>query len=437
MARKNFTAVSLFSNCGAGDLGYARAGFNFRVMAELRDRRLAVALKNHPKAKGVPGDLRQTWLNVVEEAQRVGAQRPDLLCACPPCQGLSTAQSSRGFASNPDQGSRDPRNLLVLPVAEVAQALQPRVIVVENVPAFLRRLIRHPSTGQGITAAALLVELLEAAYAVYPLIVDLADFGVPQTRRRAFLTFIRRNEDGLLRLQSERCVPYPAPLTDQPGWKRKTLEETLKALALPPLDACSAVTATDPERPLHKVPVWDERRYAMIAAIEPRSGRSAWQNNACSSCGPIAVGTEEAACPVCGQPLLRPVLPDDVGGWRLIKGHRRSSYRRMYPDRPSATITTASGKIGSDFTLHPWENRVLSPLECALLQTFPGDFQWEPKDGIDAVREMIGEAVPPLFTKLHGTVLAAVLAGSLPPNVMRAADPGLRRALARLRKKVA
>jgi len=106
----------------------------------------------------------------------------------------------------------------------------------------------------------------------------------------------------------------------------------------------------------------------------------------------------------------------------------------MYPDRPGATVTTASGKIGSDFTLHPWENRVLSPLECSLLQTFPDDFRWEGKIGVDAIREMIGEAVPPLFTELHGKVLAAFLAGLSSDNMMLAKDPRQRRALARLRK---
>ena len=41
--------------------------------------------------------------------------------------------------NDPDAGSRDGRNLLVLPIAEVAKELQPTFVVVENVPAFLRR----------------------------------------------------------------------------------------------------------------------------------------------------------------------------------------------------------------------------------------------------------------------------------------------------------
>src|SRR5258706_15924771 len=59
-------AVSLFSNCGAGDVGYRKAGFRFDVMAELDPRRLGVCLLNHPGATGVSGDLRKTWRKVVK-----------------------------------------------------------------------------------------------------------------------------------------------------------------------------------------------------------------------------------------------------------------------------------------------------------------------------------------------------------------------------------
>jgi DNA (cytosine-5)-methyltransferase 1 len=84
----------------------------------------------------------------------------------------------------------------------------------------------------------------------------------------------------------------------------------------------------------------------------------------------------------------------------------------MYADRPASTVTTASGHLGSDYTIHPTQNRLLSPLECSLLQTFPDDFKWGDalkKLGHTNVREMIGEAVPPAFTKLHGEVLCGIL----------------------------
>ncbi len=81
---------------------------------------------------------------------------------------------------------------------------------------------------------------------------------------------------------------------------------------------------------------------------------------------------------------------------------------------PAATITTGTGHLGSHFTIHPYENRLFSPLECAYLQTFPDDFEWGDalkKWGHTNVRDMIGEAVPPLYTELHGHVLVGLLTG--------------------------
>ena len=68
--------------------GFARAGFRFRVLAEIDERRLDVALRNHPDASGVVGDLRETWPQVVASyRQRCGSAQPDLLSACPPVPG--------------------------------------------------------------------------------------------------------------------------------------------------------------------------------------------------------------------------------------------------------------------------------------------------------------------------------------------------------------
>jgi DNA (cytosine-5)-methyltransferase 1 len=67
---------------------------------------------------------------------------------------------------------------------------------------------------------------------------------------------------------------------------------------------------------------------------------------------------------------------------------------------------------GAAQTIHPFQHRLLSILECSHLQTFPRDFKWG--DALDRwgamhVRAMIGEAVPPRFTKHHGTVLKRLL----------------------------
>lgn len=412
---KALRAVSLFSNCGAGDVGYRRAGFRFEVMAELDPRRLDVCLLNHPGAKGISGDLRETWPAVISAYRtRAGQARPSLLCACPPCQGMSSARSGKGSHDDPAAGSKDERNLLVTVIANVALELMPSIIVVENVPAFLTRKVHHPMDHKPVSAANFLISALTGSYVAFPLVTDLCDFGIPQSRNRSFLTFVRRDVPGLKDLLHLGRAPFPRPThaTDVGNRRPITLTEALDGFGLPKLDASAPELAgAEQFGGYHSVPVWDERTYAMVAAIPAGSGKSAWENDACHRCGPVTVTPESVKCPRCDAPLLRPIVKNDDGSFRLVKGFK-SSYRRMHADRPAATITTASGHVGSDYTIHPSQNRLLSPLECALLQTFPEDFAWGnalSQLGHTNIREMIGEAVPPAFTKLHGDVLQGVL----------------------------
>lgn len=428
-------AVSLYTNCGAGDVGFARAGFRFEVLAEIDPRRLEVAGLNLPGSAAIAGDLRQTWPDVVSAYRdRCDRESPALLAACPPCQGLSTANATRGMEADADTGSKDARNLLVLPIAQVASALKPRLVVVENVRAFLSRRVRHPDTQEAVSAAVLLISLLKREYVAFPLLSDLADYGVPQKRVRSFITFVRRDEVCLRLLEEQGAVPYPTPThAADHGGEPVSLRQALDSFDLPALDAASADSARS-DRPLHFVPVWSARQYDMVAAIPKGGGASAWENDDCPACGCAGISRALACCPECHAPLLRPHVVEK-GRARLVKGFRRSSYRRLSPDRPAATITTSSNRIGSDRTIHPSENRVLSPLECQKLQTLPDDFDWGdvPKRSQSGLlREMIGEAVPPRFTEAHGKVLAALLEGDAPDGLLLSSDRRASKAVKKL-----
>ena len=323
-------------------------------------------------------------------------------------------------------------------IANVAQELEPDLIVVENVPAFLTKRVEHPDTRVPISAANLLISLLRESYHVFPLLCDLCEYGVPQTRKRAFLTFVRHDLEVLNSLIEGEFTPYPRPTYTQEHGDQEptTLREALKAFGLPSLDARSEEAArADVGNGLHAVPVWSDRRYDMVAAIPVDSGASAWNNNVCPNCGTVEVDLEAATCPDCHDPLLRPVVQNKDGTYRLIKGFKTSSYKRMEPDKPAATITTASGHIGSHTTIHPSENRLLSALECALIQTFPDNFNWgEALElwGHTNIRQMIGEAVPPAFTELHGHVLTKLLDNYLPTNLLAHQDKRCKKARKKL-----
>jgi DNA (cytosine-5)-methyltransferase 1 len=413
-------------------------------MAELEERRLELCRWNHqpygledgtpvPDENFVPGDLRRTWKTVVERYRdTVGDEAPALLSACPPCQGMSTARTGIGKGDDLEDGEHDERNLLVQVIADVADALEPRLIVVENVPAFLTRHVPHPDGGEPVSAASLLCSRLDEAYDAFPFLTDLADYGVPQTRQRTFLTFVRSGFDALDRLRSQEVYPYPAPDDEQ-----TKLGSFLDGRDFPELDAKEKTSGDDP---MDEVPSWTDERHRMVKAISEPGG-SAWENGCDENgCEDVEVGKDDVRCPNCGKVLPRPIVNKEGEKLRLIKGFRRSSYRRMPDDRPAPTITTASNRVGSNYTIHPYENRVLTPRECAALQTFPDDFRWKNGDGIHAIDEMginevravIGEAVPPLFTEKHGKVLRALLENEDDVNLIEAGDERCQKAVKKL-----
>ena len=112
--------------------------------------------------------------------------------------------------------------------------------------------------------------------------------------------------------------------------------------------------------------------------------------------------------------LNRPHVVEKNGNIRLIKGYS-TAYRRIPVDKPTPTITTSSSHLGSNYKIHPWENRVLSIRECADLQTVPRFFRWDwalETKHIYIMRQVIGEALPSWFAYIQGTVIRDLLSSN-------------------------
>lgn len=420
--------VSLFSGAGLSDVGYELAGFSVALQAESEVDRASFLERNFPEALRVIGDIRKTWPNVVEQYRTGRFKRPALLSATPPCQGMSSSNPSRGKVANPHDGTLAHRNLLILSIVPIVTSLNPRLVVAENIPQFLLRSITLPESDKAVRIVTALEQRL-SSYRLYAGVVQMADYGVPQLRRRCILVLIKKDEPCVQWLDENKRLPWPAATHSgnsanglQP-WV--SLSEWIKSMEYPPLDAKSIELASDREDPFHNVPVYQGNRYYWVADIPPNSSASAYANFKCRGCGyePVAEGL--AYCPTCGGVMLnRPHLMDTNGKARLIKGFK-SSYRRMHPERPASTITTANSHLGSDYKIHPWENRVLSIRECADLQTVPRfyDWQWAVENNRKyLVRQVIGEAIPPWFTFLHGQVLRGLLNQRTDPDVLAKAN---------------
>lgn len=398
------TAVSLFSGAGLSDMGYHLAGFRFVVQVEADPQRAAIGADNFPGSEWLARDVRRSAPEVAAAYRRSDSGRLDLLVATPPCQGMSTSNPSRGKRRTPQADALEEKNRLILEVAPIARSLEPRVIVAENVRQILTLTVQHAGTKQRV------IDVLGDSlpdYQVFHGVVNVADYGVAQTRKRALVVAVHKAEPWLERVQRTGRLPWPAPACKE---SQVSIEDWLKSMDYPPLDAASKLRANGLDS-LHYVPAYGEDRYLQVSQIPPHSGRSAYENDACPSCGHCPVEAGLASCSSCGDVMRnRPYVTRD-GRAQLIKGFH-SSYRRMSSNRPASTITTNSSHVGSDFKIHPWENRVLSILECADLQTVPRFYNWSRAKESGTrylIRKLVGEAFPTYFTYLHGRALADLL----------------------------
>lgn len=162
-------AVSLFSGCGGSDAGVAAAGFNVIMANDKLPYARDVYLANHNDTEYVLNDVKNV----------VNFPASELLVGCYPCQGFSQG------------GVRDPSrkiNTLYLEFARALNQIKPKAFIVENVSGMVRLNFRHLLEDQFRV-------FTEAGYRVKAQVLNAADFGVAQERRRIFIVGIRTDLD--------------------------------------------------------------------------------------------------------------------------------------------------------------------------------------------------------------------------------------------------
>lgn len=161
------TAVSLFSGCGGSDAGVLRAGFEVLMANDILHYAREVYLANHPET-----DYVRASVSTIEHFPDA-----DLLVGCYPCQGFS-----QGGLRNPDRKI----NTLYLEFARALKAIKPKAFIVENVSGMFRKNFRHLLDDQ-------LKIFSELGYRVNAEILNAAEFGVAQERKRIFIVGVRED----------------------------------------------------------------------------------------------------------------------------------------------------------------------------------------------------------------------------------------------------
>lgn len=382
--------VSLFSCGGIGDYGFSRAGFEPVLLSDSDDRRLSFAKNLLPGITTIAGDIRKVKKEVVEEIIYSVGEDNFALSFTPPCQGMSK-NGIKTILKYIKSGARpdvDSRNYLLLPCLEIIEHTKPAVVFFENVTEAKNTMLLI--NDEPVKFIEYLTKTMETiGYVGEVSEVDFKDYGVPQSRKRLFGVF-SRTELAVSQILNDSLQ---APVS---------LREAIAKL--PALDAKDKELASNTGfHPLHRVPVMRPLLYEWVASTP--EGRSALENNLCSSCSYVNKN-ESLYCSSCESLLSKPYVVRD-GTKVLIKGYN-SSYRRQRWDRPANTVTTRSAFASSAYNLHPNQNRVLSVYECAILQGLnPDKINWiEETTGRPypdfILRDILGEAIPATFTELIG-----------------------------------
>jgi DNA (cytosine-5)-methyltransferase 1 len=342
------TLVDLFSGCGGMTRGFEDSGAFRSVFAVEFDRDAAATYGANF------GD--HVACGPIEDVASFPAA--DVVIGGPPCQGFSPLnREAVGFE----------RRGLWREYLRALEAVEPRAFVMENVPELLRSAefveFRRQAEALGFEVEA---EILNAA-----------DFGVPQRRRRAIV------------IGTRSAAPlWPAPTHAEPI----TFREAVDGLPLQP-DGRRWHRPRNPR--LESV-----RRYKAV----PRDGgdRFAMQRN-----------------------LDRAGLGDLVPRcWREKPTGTTDVFGRLWWDRPAVTIRTEFYKPEKGRYLHPSAHRPITVREAARLMSFPDDFVLPEEQSMSSIARQVGNAVPPLLARRIAESLAASLRSESRPAVPYAGGVG-------------
>lgn len=360
------------------------------MLADIDERRLRFASNVLPDAKVFVGDISKSVDELVDVINPLVKGEMFGLSMTPPCQGMSQ-NGIKTIMKAIKEGKRpttDARNYLFMPSLEIVKRTKPSFIFFENV-----REVKNTKLiidGRVVSFVDYFEEQLKSmGYEGCMKELDFSNFGLPQHRKRAVGVYSRTplNIDSLFAPVDNRIVTVRDVIGD-----------------LPPLDAKDKQFASNTDvHVLHRVPVMRPQLYEWVSMTP--EGKSALENNVCNRCSYVS-SQQSVYCESCTNILPKPHVSTPKG-IVVVRGYS-SSYRRLRWDKPSNTVTTRSAFASSAYNLHPEQNRVLSTYECAVLQGVqPEKISWFENgtnnlfpDGF--IREVIGEAVPPLISRLFG-----------------------------------
>lgn len=371
---KKIKALSLFANIGVAEAYLGNIGVDVVLANEIDNKRVDIYKHIYPKTEIICGDIRKKNIikTLCKKSKKFGI---DLIMAAPPCQGMSTAGK---------QDKSDNRNNLIKYAVEIIKDVKPKYVFIENVPMLLLTEIKYKN--KNILIPKYLEAELLSEYHFEKNIINMADYGIPQTRERAIFLLTRKDinpiwifppkEKTVLTLfDAIGHLPQLDPLIYDIGYA-----ELLKIF--PKYEKKQAIAKSISR--FHTAPKHIYRQ--VISMMHTPTGQTAFNN----------------------KDEYKPRKNDHS----LVRGFK-NTYKRQNWDMPAYTITMYNRTIGSQNNVHPGrytgrdkkgdplysDPRVLTIYELMIVMSLPNN--WNLPDDLSEsfARSLIGEGIPPLFVK--------------------------------------
>lgn len=315
---QSLTALSLFSGAGGLDLGIRHAGFSVLAAVEIDKFACQTLRENDHLFGGTTKVIESSVLDVdpdnLREELGLELGQLDLLVGGPPCQSFSLIGKQKGIG--------DERGLLVFQMPRFAAAFRPKFVLMEQVTGFLSA--KDESGRVGGVKSILEREFEKLGYTTSVKVLNAADYGVAQLRKRVFLVAYRQGFE----------FSFPEPTHHQtPDWfansRYLTVAEALAGLGDPkPKGAECSFSHVD------VTPARDRERISYVSE---------------------------------GEHLAKSDAPPEIKG-KLSKKDT-TKFLRLKGYGQSNTL-----RCGEIF-YHPTENRYLTPREYMRIHSYPDTYK--------------------------------------------------------------
>lgn len=365
--RIKYEAIDIFSGCGGVSCGLSLAGFKVKSAVEIEKHAVDTYLNYAPlrEVNVLNEDICNLGGKQILKAAKIKKDDIYLFAGCPPCQNFS-----RQNPLNKNK-SEEERKKLLFQFLRIIEEIMPPFILMENVPGI--------KTDFNNAILSEFLERLRKHYYVREDVLNAANYGVPQARKRFVLHAVRNDINEELKTVGF-LFDLPKATHNQKGTdglrKWKTVREAIGDL---PVIEAGEEYADDGMIHNHKCASLSDKNLKRIKAIRKSGGSRA--------------GLPEELVLDCHK------KEDEKGN--KFSGHG-DVYGIMSPDKPAPTITGgclcySKGRFG-----HYSQNRAISIREAARLQTFPDDFVFG--NSLTESALQIGNAVPVDLVKVSGEI---------------------------------